>query len=127
MEYGLTLKDRRKIYENAISVIIQANKIKEKFPVIEKNKSGALLIDNQLDGCAEMIATTLGLEETTVRSEDGTTHVIVSLLGDELVFKKSDFQDVVIRVSKDKAFKEALWKRCIKRDNRSKTKFAELI
>ena len=119
----LTVRERRKIYEDAICVIKQTQKMEDVSAKAAGSRAMRNLMEKQIDRCASIITTTLGYNEATKRNEDGTvTQILVPVDGDAsyIVDKKKFDETIIPRLPNDKDLRESLWKALVKRDKKAK-------
>lgn len=120
----LGLRERRRIYEDAICIVAQTNKIANASPNAMNVRSVKNMVDKQLDRCTSILTTVLGCREVTVANENEEKVVMIAPMDDapDLAIAKSKFEEVVRRLPEDKELKESLWKTYVKRDKKAKAK-----
>jgi hypothetical protein len=125
----LTLRERRKIYEDAICVVSQTQKIKSSSKALLNERFVKNVTDRQFDHCVSIIAATLGYHETPRINEDGTKQIMLLPEDDnaEYGIYKDKFCEIIQDIPSNRALKEALWKTFIKRDKKAKTKLDAFI
>jgi hypothetical protein len=125
----LGIRERRKVYEDAICVVAQSQKLGASSPTAMKERSVKNLIEKQNNRCVSILATVLGYRETSVMQDDGTKlTMLVPNDGDEsCAIEKKKFEEIVQELPNNKELKEALWKAFVQRDQKSTEKFNSLI
>ena len=125
----LTVRERRKIYEDTIYVVAQAQKIGAKSPVASKERAVQNLIEKQTSRCVTILTTVLGYHESILADENGTkrTMLLPEDNNPEYAIEKSKFEEVVLRLPENKELREALWRSFVKRDKASTEKLNVLV
>jgi hypothetical protein len=121
----LTVRERRKIYEDTICVIKQTQKMGDISPKAASGRAIRGLIDKQIDRCTSIICTVLGYNEATRSNEDGTiTKVLVPTDEDaSYVIDRERFDRIIVpNLPNDRDLRESLWKALIKRDKKAKAR-----
>ena len=119
----LTVRERRKIYEDSICVIKQTQKMNDVSPVAASGRAMRNLMEKQIDRCSSIICTVLGYNEATKTNDDGTiTKILVPSDGDaSYVIDRERFDSKIVpNLPNDKDLRESLWKALVKRDKRAK-------
>lgn len=120
---GLGIRDRRRIYDDAVSIINQVEKMQaktkeEEMRIMEK------LFHKQRTKALEIITVTLGYHEVT---SDTVTMLVPEDGNAEYSINKNSLEKVLRDLPKNKELKESLWKSCIKRDTKSTTRLKMLL
>ena len=125
----LGIRERRKIYEDAICVVSQSQKLGTANQTTMKDRSVQNLIDKQMNRCTSILATVLGYNETTISHNNGTKSIMmIPADGEEnVVIEKKKFEEIVQKLPNDKELKETLWKALTKRDQKATEKLNQLI
>ena len=125
----LTLRERRKIYEDTIYVIAQTQKIGNASPTALKERAIRNMIEKQMDRCVSILTTVLGYNETvSVDASGAKKRILVPEDRDSnYTIEKSKFEDVVQRLPENKELREALWKSFVKRDQKATEKFNAMV
>lgn len=114
----LTLRERRKIYEDAICIVKQAQKINDASVGTPKERSLQLFIEDQYAHCSSIIASLLGCD-ASASDNSGATQAVRLGCCSTLMLSRQQFDALVQRLPNDKTLKEALWKLCIKNDSKA--------
>lgn len=123
----LGLRERRKIYEDAINVVAQAQKAYEAISGARQEKTIRTFTEKQITKCTSIIAATLGYDETV--SENGGVKTHVYVLDDEnynCAIEKEELENIVKRLPGDKQLRESLWKMTVKKDGKSRETFLKI-
>ena len=122
----LGLRERRRIYEDAIAVVAQNQKMAESAAAKERVVKN--MIEKQRTKCTAILATTLGYYETVVEI-DGEKVTMLTTIDDnnDYAIEKKKFDELVQKLPGDKELREAIWKACVKRDQKATDKFTQLI
>lgn len=125
----LGIRERRRIYEDAICIVAQTNKLANSSPDAMAVRSVKNMVDKQISRCTSILTTVLGCHEATITNEREEKIVMIVPMDDsaEYSIAKSKFEDVVRRLPEDKELKESMWKAYIKRDKKAKDKFDSKI
>lgn len=125
----LTLRERRKIYEDAVFIVAQTQKINDATPTAVRERAVQNMVDQQTNHCVSIIITVLGYHEIAVVSDDGLKKtMLLPEDNDELyTIEKGKFEEIVQILPKNKELREALWKTFIKRDKKAKAKFDSFV
>lgn len=121
----LSLRERRKIYEDTITVVAQTQKLTE-------TSNGDRVVQNvikkQYERCSNILATVLGYHESYVDDDGKKCTMLLPDDNDEkYAIEKEQFNELVKTLPQNKLMKECLWKSFVKRDKKSVEKFKELI
>lgn len=123
----LTLRERRRIYEDTICIVAQTNKIGSDTNAI-KERSIRNMIDKQLNRCTSILITVLNYHEA-VEESDGVRKVMLLPEDNEPKYsiEKSKFEELVRQLPENKDLRESLWSSFVKRDKKASAKFAALV
>lgn len=120
---GLGIRDRRRIYDDAVSIINQVEKMQSKTKE-EEMRIMEKLFHKQRAKALEIITVTLGYHEVT---SDTVTMLVPEDGNAEYSINKNSLEKVLRDLPKNKELKESLWKSCIKRDTKSTTRLKMLL
>ena len=123
----LTLRERRRIYEDAICIVAQANKMSAD-EVMSKERAIRNLIDKQLDRCMSILMTTLNYHEA-VEEANGIKRVMLYPEDNDsnYAIEKSKFESLLRQLPDNKELRESLWKSFVKRDKKATATFASVV
>ena len=110
----LTIRERRKIYEDSICVIKQTQKMCDTSPAAASGRAMRNLMEKQIDKCSSIIFTVLGYHEATKNNDDGTISNILVPSDDDpsyIIDKKRFDKNIVPNLPKDKDLRESLCRR----------------
>ena len=121
----LTLRERRKIYEDTIYVVSQTQKISTVSRGIQNDRTVQNMIEKQTDRCVSILTTVLGYHETVVVGDDNTKTTMLMPTDDDSAYaiEKKKFEEIVQLLPNNKELKESLWKAFVKRDKKATDKF----
>lgn len=124
----LGMRERRRIYEDAICIVSQVDKMQETYPENAK-KVMLRMMKKQLTKAMEIIVTTLGYHENTTRDTEGCPHTIFLPEDDDASYgiEKEKMEKILVQLPKNKELKESLWKSCVKRDKKATDMFRSLV
>lgn len=120
---ALGIRDRRRIYDDAVSIINQVERMQEKTKE-EEMKVMEKLFNKQRSKALEIITVTLGYHEVT---SDNVTILVPEDGNADYSINKNSLEKVIRDLPKNKELKESLWKSCIKRDTKSTTRLKMLL
>lgn len=123
----LGLRERRKIYEDAINVVAQTKKMVD--DKSQPSRAMKNLVDKQFDRCSSILATVLGCHERTIVNPDETRNIMLMPEDDDNLYsiEKSKFDEIVQQLPDNKDLRESLWKTFVKRDQKAKAKLDAMI
>lgn len=108
------LRERRKIYEDAIGIVLRSQKYRHNNDRFAKN-----LVDAQIAKCVSIIATTLGYSEEIIEA-DGKKETVWMINRDESTkLTKEQMNSIVAQLPNNRELKNDLWKSAIKGDSES--------
>jgi hypothetical protein len=117
---GFTIRERRKIYEDAVCLLQQTDRIRDATKEIKKERALCNLLNNQTDRCASILITSLGYVESIHHDGTHARKVLVPIDGDmRHLIDKDAFVRTIKVIHKDKSIKDLVWKAMAKRDPKS--------
>ena len=118
------IRERRRVYEDAIAIIGQAQKMQQKVPA-NLARVCASTTNQQLARCASIIETSLGYHETMVENKDGTRTAMLYPEDNnaDYAITKEKFDLLIQQLPNNKDLKESMWKHMIKREAKATAKF----
>lgn len=121
----LTMRERRKIYEDTICIVAQTHKMVAASPTALKERVVKNMIDKQTDRCVAILTTVLGYHEAVTIDDDGVKHTMLMPedLDSNYSIEKKKFEEIVQKLPENKELREAMWKSFVKRDQKAKEKF----
>ena len=122
-EVGITLRERRRIYDETVSIINQNQKMAE-MEIAKKDRSLKSIASRTLKHSSTVLMLALGYHEEYRVDESGEENCM--LLNDqqnaETSIKKEDFDTLILKLHESKELKTLLWKCCIKQDKKARKK-----
>ena len=118
------IRERRKVYEDAIAIVGQAQKMQQKIPAALA-RTCSTTSNHQIARCASIIETSLGYHETVVENADGTRTAMLYPEDNNAAYaiSKEKFDAIVHQLPNNKDLKESMWKHRIKREAKATAKF----
>jgi hypothetical protein len=112
------IRERRKIYEDAIYLLKQTEKTRSATMAIQQERAVQNLLKGQLDRCYSILITALGYVEKTRCDNVGNKEIVLLPLdGDQTAsIKKNTFEKILSILPQDKQIKDLVWKAMVKRD-----------
>jgi hypothetical protein len=126
----LTIRERRKIYEDAIYVVAQTQKMSDKSQEAAKSRAMRGLIEKQLDRCSSIIYTVLGYHEVAQADDNGVKKAVLmhNTENSAPTIERKRFDGTIIpNLPKDKQLKETLWKALVKGDKAAKERLNAFV